>query len=121
MKKLLITFTILITMVGSAFAEMKTKTIAKGVEYSYPESKVEVDVDYYSAYYKGYWDALETTSYVYFNKFDELDPIENQWLYTASKTAEKYGYCFLEVENVQWVFLASNGEKNVVIMVFYGE
>ena len=121
MKRFIITITLLFALVGSAFAEMKTKTIANGVEYSYPESKVEVDVDYYSAYCKGYWDALETEAYVYFNKFDELDPIEDQWSYTASKTAEKYGYCFLEVENVQWVFFASNGEKNVIVMVFFGE
>lgn len=121
MRRFLIIILLFISLVGSVFAEMKTKTISDGVEYSYPESKVEVDVDYYSAYYKGYWNALENEAYVYFNKFDELDPIENQWLYTASKTAEKYGYCFLEVENVQWVFLASNGKKNVVVMVFFGE
>lgn len=121
MKRFVIMVTLLIALAGSVFAEMKTKTIVDGATYSYPESKVEADVDYYAAYYKGYWYALDIEAYVYFNKFDELDPIENQWLYTAAKTAEKYGYCFLEVENVQWAFLASNGEKNVIIMVFYGE
>lgn len=119
MKKLLITLTILITMVGSAFAGTKTKTLSDNIKFTYPETKTTVDVHYYGAYYKGYWDAMDMEAYVYYNKFDELDPIENQFNYSAAQTAEKYGYCFVQVENVQWMFFASNGKENVIIMVFF--